>query len=225
MQKAFPWLRREAEPVEYGRVVITGKKVVIREKRLEDAADDFAWRTDDELARLDATRPIKMSYDAFLRYSKEELTHATSSPKRLAIDTLDGRHIGNCMYYDIDLKRRQAELGIMIGDRNYWSKGYGSDSVDTVLRHIFTTTTLSRVYLHTLDWNHRARRSFAKSGFREVKMLRRGGLDFVLMEVNRDEWESRKGTKEHGTPYREPVREDGHSVPGVGSATEVAQGE
>ena len=43
----------------------------------------------------------------------------------------------------------------MIGDRAYWSKGYGTDAVDTLLKYIFTQTNMKRVYLHTLDWNQR----------------------------------------------------------------------
>ena len=189
MKKAFPWLQKKTEPAEPGRVVMRGKKVILREKRLEDAGDDYAWRTDEELARLDATQPLQLSYDEFVRYSKDELGYPYASSKRLAIDTVDGRHIGNCMFYDIDLRRNQAELGIMIGDRDYWSRGYGQDSVDALLTHIFTTTPLKRVYLHTLTWNNRARRSFAKSGFRELKSVRRSGMDFVLMEVMRPDWE------------------------------------
>ena len=165
-----------------------GEKVVIREKRIEDAPDDYAWRTDEELARLDATRPIRMSFEDFLKFSKEEMMYSNRTSKRLAIDSLDGRHIGNCMYYDIDSRRGRAELGIMIGDRDYWDKGYGTDSVDSLLTHIFVNTSLDVVYLHTLDWNQRARRSFAKSGFREVKKVRRSGLDFVLMEIDRQVW-------------------------------------
>ena len=105
--------------------MISGEKVVLREKRIEDAAADFAWRTDEELAKLDATRPLNMSYAEFLRYVKEEIALPNPRSKRLAIDTIDGKHIGNFMYYDIDLRRGEAELGIMIGDRDYWGKGYG----------------------------------------------------------------------------------------------------
>ena len=212
MKKAFPWLRKKADPEGHGKVVIRGEKVVLREKRLEDVADDFAWRTDEELARLDATRPLNMSYDAFLRYSREELTYENPASKRLAIDTLDGRHIGNCMYYDIDQKRSQAELGIMIGDRSYWSRGFGTDAVDAFLTHIFTATSLDRVYLHTLDWNERARRSFAKSGFRDVKNVHRSGMDFVLMELHRPDWDMRSRLSQDGaSAHREPVR-DGHGT-------------
>ena len=203
MRRAFPWLRKEPAKPENSEVAVRGEKVVIRDKRIEDAPDDYGWRTDEELARLDATRPITMSYDAFLRYSKEELLYSSPSSTRLSIDTLDGRHIGNCMFYDIDRKRGQAELGIMIGERDFWSKGYGTDSVNTLLRHIFTSTALDRVYLHTLEWNERARMSFAKSGFRAVKNVRRSGLDFVLMEINREEWEGQQGGRDGASPGQE----------------------
>ena len=193
MKKALPWLRNRREPELASRVEIRGRKVVIREKRIEDVADDYAWRTDEELSRLDATQPLRMSLSDFARFSREEIVYNTPASKRLAIDTLDGLHIGNCMYYDIDLRRGEAELGIMIGNRDYWDMGYGTDSVDTLLDHIFTTTDLDRVYLHTLDWNLRAQRAFTKSGFREVKKVRRSGLDFLLMDINRQDWEGRDG--------------------------------
>ena len=191
MKRALPWLRNRREPALAATVEIRGRKVVIREKRLDDVADDYAWRTDEELSRLDATQPLRMSFSDFARFSREEILFSSPASKRLAIDTFDGLHIGNCMYYDIDLRRGEAELGIMIGNRDYWDMGYGTDSVDALLEHIFNTTTLDRVYLHTLDWNLRAQRSFAKSGFREVKKVRRSGLDFLRMDIRREDWDSR----------------------------------
>ena len=95
------------------------------------------------------------------------------------------------MYFEIDLRGRRAELGIMIGDRNYWDNGYGMNTVDSLLTHIFTTTPVELVYLHTLDWNQRARCSFAKSGFREIEKIRRSGQDFIYMEIAQSEWKER----------------------------------
>ena len=169
-----------------------GIQVILREKRTDDAEDDYAWRVDEELAKLDATRPLTMSFEDFKKYSREEIGFPSPRSRRFGVDTYEGLHIGNCMYYDIDLRNGETELGIMIGDRDYWSKGYGADSVDTLLAHIFTSTGLNRVYLHTLEWNYRAQRCFAKSGFREVKKVRRSGLDFLLMEIQREEWENRQ---------------------------------
>ena len=161
----------------------------VREKRVKDIQNEYSWRVDPELSRLDATKPMTMSYEDFFRYSKEEMQFPNYRSKRLAVETLGGIHIGNIMYYDLNMQNRQAELGIMIGDKDYWSSGYGTDTVDTLLQHLFTILELDRVYLHTLSWNYRAQASFTKSGFKLVRNVKRGSQDFILMEVLRSDWE------------------------------------
>ena len=186
-RRAFPWSRDENK--ELPLVNEEGEKVRIREKRVEDIRNEYSWRVDPELSRLDATRAMTMSYEDFFRYSKEEMQFPNYRSKRLAVETLEGVHIGNIMYYDLNMQNRQAEVGIMIGDKDYWSNGYGTDTVNTLLRHLFTILELDRVYLHTLSWNYRAQASFAKSGFKLVRNVKRGGQDFILMEVLRSDWE------------------------------------
>jgi len=186
-RKAFPWSRDENK--ELPIVDEKGNKVRIREKREEDIRNEYSWRVDSELSRLDATRPMTMSYEDFFRYSREEMQFPNYRSKRLAVETLEGIHIGNIMYYDLNMRSRQAELGIMIGNKEYWSSGYGTDTVNTLLRHLFTVLELDKVYLHTLSWNYRAQTSFNKSGFKSVRDVKRGGQDFILMEVLRPDWE------------------------------------
>jgi len=194
-KKAFPWSRNTTEHPERDHVNLRGKRVIVREKDLSDVATDYDWRTDSELAELDATRPINMSYDDFYRYSKEDLSLPNMRSKRLAIDTTDGRHIGNCMFYDIDLRDGAAEVGIMIGDKDYWSQGLGTEALGVLLDHMFTAYPFNRVYLHTLTWNQRALNSFRKSGLREIKEVRRSGNDFIEMEILRPEWEAHRGVE------------------------------
>ena len=169
-------------------VELRGAKVVLREKRPEDAENDYIWRSDPELARLDAALPLTMSFDRYMKLFEDQLKYPTPGSHHFATDTFDGKYIGNCMYYDLDSVNLEAELGIVIGDRDYWSNSYGYDAVVTLLDHMFTARKLKRVYLHTLEWNQRAQRCFSKSGFKPVKMVRRMGQDFILMEVLRDDW-------------------------------------
>ena len=169
-------------------ITINGTKIMLREKRLEDANEDYIWRVDPELAELDDTKPLKISYEQFFELYKEELKHKGIWSRRFAIVTYDGKHIGNCMYYDIDSKLAQAELGILIGNRDYWSAGYGEDAVVTLLKHIYAHTNLTRVYLHTLDWNKRAIRCFEKSGLKCVAHVERDNATFALMECYKDSW-------------------------------------
>lgn len=178
--------------------MLTGQKVVLREKRISDAANDYAWRCDADLTRLDAVSPITMSYREYMAYYADELQSTNRKRRRFAIDSLDdGKHIGNCMYYDIDKGRRQAELGIMIGEREYWGKGYGTDAVTTLVCHIFKETNIDRIYLNTLEWNVRAQRCFEKCGFIACGRVTRRGNDFMVMELHRS-W--LKSIEDNGTP-------------------------
>jgi len=162
--------------------VARGELVVLREKRLGDAPNDYRWRSDAELARFDAARPFAATYNDYLALYRDELTYPSPYRRSLAIEAKDGRHIGNAMYYNIDTIRREAEIGITIGEREYWGKGYGTDAVKTLVRHIFRVTGFRRIYLKTLDWNERAQRSFEKAGFRVCGRSRRGGNAFIVME-------------------------------------------
>ena len=169
-------------------MIIKGEKVVLREKRLSDATNDYSWRTDEELAKLDANKPLKVTFSEYLRYYQNELQYKTKWSQYFAIETLNKKHIGNCMYYDIDSKLAQAELGILIGNRDYWGSGYGEDAVVTLLKYIYSHTNLTRIYLHTLDWNKRAIRCFEKSGLKCVAHVERDNATFALMECYKDSW-------------------------------------
>jgi ribosomal-protein-alanine N-acetyltransferase len=176
--------------------VLKGQKVVLREKRLEDATNDYAWRCDDELARLDGAPTMRIPFADFLASYVDELRNPSPGRRRFAIDTVDGKHIGNCMYYDIDEGKGQAELGIMISDRDYWNQGYGTDAITTLLDYIFNTTKLDRIYLNTLEWNVRAQRCFEKCGFVLCKRQRRYNGEFIVMEIYRSSWQKdREGTQ------------------------------
>ena len=175
---------------------LIGELTVIRSKVMDDAETDYSWRIDPELASLDATRPVTLTFTEYLRYHRDDVRYPSPWSVRMAIDTLDGKHIGNCMYYDINTEKSQCELGIMIGDRDYWSKGYGTDVVKTAITHIFQTTELNRVYLHTLINNYRAQKSFTKAGFSPICEKKRDGHEFVLMEIRRTEWEAAQANSE-----------------------------
>ncbi len=170
-------------------------KIVLRLKRPEDAPDDYAWRSDEELSALDATTPLKQPYVQFLRSYEENLQLPSPWSQRFAIDTLDGKHIGNCMCYDINLDYGEAEVGIMIGDRTCWDQGYGYHSMVGLIDYMFCGTSLRRLYLHTLEWNLRAQRSFEKCGFTPVRATQRDGYKFIRMELSRERWFQIRGEK------------------------------
>ncbi len=180
--------------------MILGNKVRLRYKKLTDARNDYAWQTDPELSQLDAVAPLTTAFPQYLSDYARELRYPSSTRRLLAVETMDGKHIGNCVYYGIDETKGEAELGIMIGNRDYWDKGYGTDAVTTLVSHIFGQTGLSRIYLKTLDDNYRARKCFEKCGFVPCGHMVRNGHHFVLMEMHRRKWQARQKETRGGSP-------------------------
>lgn len=170
--------------------MINGNRIILRDKDPSDAWDDYSWETDPELAKLDAAPLTFISYSQYLVDYTMELRAPRTTSRQFAVDTLDSKHIGNCSYYNLDKSRGEVELGIMIGNRDYWDKGYGVDVISTLLDYIFQQTTVKRVHLKTLDWNTRAQKCFQKCGFTECGHLNRDGFNFTLMEIHRKEWEA-----------------------------------
>jgi [ribosomal protein S5]-alanine N-acetyltransferase len=182
------------------KFVIPGEKVKIRDKKMEDAPNDYAWSRDPELSRLDAATPLNINMSAFMQEYSAELRYPSLTRRRFAIDTLDGIHIGNCSYYNIDLKRSETEIGIMIANRDYWDKGYGTDCIKALVKYIFQNTTFKRLYLKTLDWNFRAQACFKKCGFLPQNKINREGFAFIIMELDRKSWEKQNTQQETHEP-------------------------
>ncbi|MFC2044659.1 GNAT family N-acetyltransferase [Chloroflexota bacterium] len=168
---------------------ILHRKVMLRPKRLTDALNDYNWERDPELAYLDAVPPLTTTFAKYLLQCAEQLSFPSPTRKRFAIETHDGKHIGNCSYYNIDQAEGETELGIMIGNRGYWDKGYGGDAIAALVCRVFQNTYITRIYLKTLDSNSRAQKCFQKCGFVPYSHMTSNGFSFTLMEIYHDRWQ------------------------------------
>ena len=111
-------------------------------------------------------------YEASLAFEEAWMAQRAAAPlsfaeARFAIETKDGTHIGNISLHDASPENRGAGLGMLIGEKAYWSKGYGSDALRTLLRFAFEEMNLHRVELDVYDFNARGIASYRKCGFVE----------------------------------------------------------
>jgi RimJ/RimL family protein N-acetyltransferase len=93
---------------------------------------------------------------------------------------------------------RRATLGMMIGDRQYWGKGYGTAVIKLFVRFLFTRYNLHRIDLATFSENQRAIRSYEKCGFvaegvrRKAMWTVNGYRDQVMMGLLREDWDAQQ---------------------------------
>lgn len=62
------------------------------------------------------------------------------------IETLaDNKYIGGCGVNEIDWKNSKVVLGIFIGDKEYWNKGYGTDAMKVLTKFIFEQMNINKI--------------------------------------------------------------------------------
>jgi RimJ/RimL family protein N-acetyltransferase len=179
--------------------VIYGKRIRLRAIEREDVKKFHEWVNDPEVTQgLQMYLPLSMKEeeDWF-----ERMTKGDRHEKPFAIDVRKGKAwklIGNCGTFSISLTNRSCELGIMIGEKSEWNKGYGAEAMTLLLKHGFETLNLNRIFLRVYEENVRAVRSYEKAGFvlegRQRQAVYKHGKyeDVLFMSVLRSEWDSRK---------------------------------
>ena len=177
--------RRSQYDIKMTTPILSGLKVCLCPKSVADARQDYSWQKDAELMAFSGNEPLTESFPEYLTQS---LT--AHSPQGImevfAVRTVqEGRHIGNCALYYIDHPAGEAQLGIAIGERDCWSKGYGSEAVKMLSHYAFDKLGLAKVRLKTLENNNRAKRCFEKCGFTPCGTLLHEGRHYVLMELAR----------------------------------------
>jgi RimJ/RimL family protein N-acetyltransferase len=176
--------------------MLTGKLVRLRPYEMADLDRVCVWVNDPEVATYMGGG---LRYPMSRAEEEDWLTGAlrrTKPPEiSFAIETLaEARHIGSVGLHEVKAEDRKAILGIMIGEKDCWSQGYGTDAILTVLRFAFDEMNLNRVELVVHDDNARAIACYRKCGFVEEGRLRQdrykhGGYhDTLVMGVLADEF-------------------------------------
>lgn len=83
----------------------------------------------------------------------------------------DGTFIGICALFNYDHTAHTCELGITIGDKAYWGKGYGRETVKLLVKYAFQYRNFRRVWLRVHGRNERAQRAYRAAGFVEEGRL------------------------------------------------------
>lgn len=181
--------------------MLEGKLVRLRAIEPEDRARAAAWLDDPEVTR-------HLTY----RYPSSDGDWLAGPPGPngyangvwLAIETKDGEHIGAVNLHRVHPEDRKAALGIVIGAKEHWGRGYGGDAVLTMVRFAFREMNLNRVWLTVVEDHAAAIACYRRCGFQEEARLRQEVYkegryrDFVVMAVLRDEFEAFDSSKGGG---------------------------
>lgn len=177
--------------------ILKGALVKLGAVDTDEFSKAFAyWRRDSELMRLmDSSTTRLDSQKNTQKTIEKELEDQKVNQHFFTIRTLaEDKLIGDIGLNIINWSGRDAFVGLGIGERDFWGRGYGTDAMNVILRYAFTEVNLRRVTLTVFEYNPRAIRSYEKAGFRHEGRMRgllnREGKrwDELFMGILREEW-------------------------------------
>ncbi|WP_138207764.1 GNAT family N-acetyltransferase [Haloimpatiens lingqiaonensis] len=143
--------------------MLKGKKVILKSMEKKEVPTIYNILCDREVREFDGAYLILPGKD----YIIENFNELTSgSTKYLTIVNEKGLVIGYMTYRECKDSINVYSIGITIG-KNFWSKGYGQDSVNTLLNYLFLDRGAMRVELEVVDLNEKAINCYKKCGFQE----------------------------------------------------------
>jgi len=186
--------------------VIHGARTKLRPARPDESRKVFDWAIDPNVAPLWGGRGYYRDFESFLRDwrpyyfdgSQPELGRCLmiEAPTDGVAD--ETATIGMIATNAIDTHNRSVEFDILIGESGYRDRGFGTDAIRTLVRFLFDTVGLHRVWVGTYEHNVRAQRAYEKVGFLREGLLREadwvedrwvnvvvyGLLDHEFLEIN-----------------------------------------
>ncbi len=178
--------------------LFTGKLVRLSVEEPEVVAKAFTqWEQDSEYVRLLDNDPARLWSEKKTReWIDKDLEKQIEKDYLFFVRTIvDNRLIGFVCLWGQDWCQGDSWVGIGIGERDCWGKGYGTEAMQLLLRYAFQELNLRRVSLFVFGYNPRAIHSYEKCGYvlegRVRGALLRDGQrwDYLTMGVLREEWQ------------------------------------
>jgi len=176
--------------------MLKGKSVLLRPVRRSDISYFLKWLNDPEVIQyLELYLPMTEMYEE--KFIEELGTTRAKSDVILVIEAIEGdstRPIGNCGLHDINPKDRKATFGIVIGEKDYWSKTYGTEAARLLINYGFQQLNLHRISSSAFAFNERSIKLHKNLGFREEGRLREAIFkngeyhDLMLFGNLREDW-------------------------------------
>jgi RimJ/RimL family protein N-acetyltransferase len=146
---------------------IEGEWLYLRELRPSDVEGNYyRWMNDPEVTRHLESRFFPQSLEDLRNYVKAAQERRDSV--LFAIVLKNGlRHIGNIKLGGIHWIHRSADVGLLIGEKDCWGKGYATEAIRLVTAYAFNTLNLRRLVAGCYDANGGSANAFLKAGWKE----------------------------------------------------------
>lgn len=153
-------------------MILQGERLVLRRISLVDADELYlSWLNDDEVTRGLETTVKPYSMEMLQRYVKDVIANENIY-MFMVVDKETGKSIGTTKIHNISKKNGTCNIGLMIGDKNFWGKGYGGDIYRTIVDFAFSGLGIRKIWEMVHSDNVASLAMFRKMGFVEEGRLK-----------------------------------------------------
>lgn len=173
-------------------VVRAGIKVDLVILRMTDIEQLLHWFNDQEILQFLGHQRAKQEGEE--RQWLEQLHTKSATDQVFGIATKKGRLIGTVGLHGILDKDRVCHSGAVIGEKEYWSKGYGSEAEMLLGSYAFLTLNLRKICFTVLANNPRSLKAALKSGAieegrqRDQHYVQGKYVDAIILAVFKEDW-------------------------------------
>lgn len=180
--------------------MLKGKRVVLRPLKESDVSYFTKWFNDLDVI-LNLNHYLPMSELVEREWIRDLLTKRRESDIVFMIEILrKGKNIpiGSCGLHKINWKDRNAEFGIAIGEKRYWSNGYGTEAGELILDYAFNHLNLHRVHSLAYAFNEKSiglhlKLGFEQEGIKREAAYKRGSYhDIAVFGLLRKDWKKKR---------------------------------
>jgi RimJ/RimL family protein N-acetyltransferase len=150
---------------------LNGKICYLRPLEFDDLLGGYPnWLNDPEVCKYNGhlvfpyTHKQAEDYITFANNTKDNIILAIIVKKA---DKAKDTHIGNIALQNINLINRTADISIIIGEKEFWGKGYATEAYQLLIEHGFKTLNLNRIACGTMEGNVAMKKLAIALGFKE----------------------------------------------------------
>ncbi|MCC6251647.1 MAG: GNAT family N-acetyltransferase [Bacteroidia bacterium] len=152
---------------------IEGKQIYIRAIELTDVSENYLrWLNEPDVTTglLSGTFPSTITE---LQSYVEQKINDRNTVMFAICDKSTNRHIGNIKLDNFDWISHTCELGVLIGEKDFWGKGIGTEACTLAIQYAFNILNIRKVLLAVYATNIGAIKVYEKLGFVNEGTLRK----------------------------------------------------
>ena len=169
---------------------LAGKRIYLSPINAEDVEQYVAWLNDPVVTDRTGSVSKVISLDS----EKEWLSKNNTRYQFAIVNNNEDKLIGSCGFNEMDQIHRSGTVGIFIGDKENRGKGYGTETLNLLLKYGFDSLNLHSINLNVFSFNEQAMACYKKCGFKEAGRMREAYFcngkfhDIIKMDILENEF-------------------------------------